>query len=616
MELKEGYKQTEIGVIPEDWEVKKLGEVADVVGGGTPSSFNSLFWNGDIDWFTPTEIGKHKYVYKSRRKITKEGFSNSSANLLPIGTVLLTSRAGIGDLGILMNESCTNQGFQSLISKENMNPEFLYYLMGTLKNQLLQNASGSTFLEISPGKLKQIEVIIPESIPEQTAIATALSDTDTLIASLEKLIAKKRMIKHGAMQKLLSPKEEWNEIEFPKVCWFQEGPGLRNWQFTKHGIKVINVTNLEKGILNLERTDRHISLEEFQKMYTHFEIDENDIVMASSGNSYGKVAVVRKQDLPLLMNTSVIRFKPIKELVYDYLLIFLNSNHFKNQIDLLITGGAQPNFGPAHLNKIKITLPITQQEQIRISTILSDMDSEIAALETKLEKYKQVKQGMMQKLLTGEIRLLETAQDEKENKTKIIPLQSKEKSNNRHNWEINEAVVISVLTNTFGSKNYPLGRKRYQKLSYLLHRHHERKVVGYRKKAAGPYNPDTRYKGPEAIAVKNKYIERCKKGKFSGFIAAKNFSQAESYFKKWYGQETIQWLEQFRFEKNDKLELWATVDMAVQDLKENGKTVSVESVKKLISNHEEWKPKLERSVFSDENIASAIIKTGNLFGNT
>ncbi len=207
-QIKQGAMQTllnpyENGRLKAGWVVKKLGDVADVIGGGTPSSFNSSFWNGDIDWYTPTEIGENKYVYESRRKITKEGYSNSSANLLPIGTILLTSRAGIGDLGILMKEGCTNQGFQSLISKESTDYEFLYYLMGTLKNQLLQNASGSTFLEISPGKLKQIEVGIPQKT-EQTRIATILSDMDADIAALETKLVKTQQIKQGMMQNLLT----------------------------------------------------------------------------------------------------------------------------------------------------------------------------------------------------------------------------------------------------------------------------------------------------------------------------------------------------------------------------------------------------------------------------
>jgi type I restriction enzyme S subunit len=189
----------------EDWEMTKFGEICDVIGGGTPSTFIPEYWNGTINWFTPTEIGKHKYTYGSRRKITKEGFINSSGKILPIGAVLLTTRAGIGDVSILMNEGCTNQGFQSLIAKKGYNNEYIYYLITTLKNVLIQNASGSTFLEISPNKIKQIEISI-SNYEEQTRIATILSDMDAELTALEQKLEKYKNIKLGMMQELLTGK--------------------------------------------------------------------------------------------------------------------------------------------------------------------------------------------------------------------------------------------------------------------------------------------------------------------------------------------------------------------------------------------------------------------------
>lgn len=186
-----------------DWEVKKLGEIASVVGGGTPSTQIPSYWNGSVNWFTPTEIGLNKYTYGSLRKITNEGLKNSSAKMLPQGTILLTTRAGIGDLSILMNKGCTNQGFQSLIAESDVSDEFLYYLVSTLKNILIQNASGSTFLEISPNNIKQIEVKIPK-LAEQIAIASILSDLDAEIESLEQKRDKYTMIKQGMMQQLLT----------------------------------------------------------------------------------------------------------------------------------------------------------------------------------------------------------------------------------------------------------------------------------------------------------------------------------------------------------------------------------------------------------------------------
>lgn len=202
--IKQGAMQ-ELLTPKEDWEMKKLGEICKVVGGGTPSTFNEHFWNGNIQWFTPTEVGYTKYLSDSKRKISLAGLKNSSAVILPVGTLLMTSRAGIGDLGILNIEASTNQGFQSLISNDGISNEFLYYLMLTKKNELLQNASGSTFLEISPNKVKSIEVSIPQ-YGEQTRIANILRDMDAEIDALEHKLQKAHQIKQGMMQQLLTGK--------------------------------------------------------------------------------------------------------------------------------------------------------------------------------------------------------------------------------------------------------------------------------------------------------------------------------------------------------------------------------------------------------------------------
>jgi type I restriction enzyme S subunit len=198
--------------------------------------------------------------------------------------------------------------------------------------------------------------------------------------------------------------EGWDIRKLPDLSWFQEGPGLRNWQFTASGMKVINVTNLENGVLNLDRTDRHISLAEFNRTYRHFAVEDADIVMASSGNSYSKTAIVRPQDLPLVMNTSVIRFRPAKGCDYGFLWALLNSPQFKQQIDLMITGGAQPNFGPYHLNRICVPFP-PLPEQRAIAEALSDVDGLLGGLDRLIAKKRDLKQAAMQQLLTGQTRL-------------------------------------------------------------------------------------------------------------------------------------------------------------------------------------------------------------------
>ena len=170
-----------------EWKEVRLDNLADVVGGGTPDTATDKLWNGNIIWFTPSEIGKTKYVNNSERKITPTGLNNSSAKLLPINTILLTTRATIGECSITTKECCTNQGFQSLISKHNVNTEFLYYLIQTKKRELIKKACGSTFLEISANEIRKISTSVPSNI-EQEKIASFLSLIDERIATQNKII--------------------------------------------------------------------------------------------------------------------------------------------------------------------------------------------------------------------------------------------------------------------------------------------------------------------------------------------------------------------------------------------------------------------------------------------
>ena len=188
------------------WVEKRLGEIGDFVGGGTPSTSRSDFWNGGISWFTPAEIGDRKYVERSERTISQLGLKNSAAVVLPVGTILLTTRATIGLAAILKSPAATNQGFQSLVVDSNNDSEFVYYLLSTTQGEMESRATGSTFLEISSSKLKGIEILLPPTLAEQKAIAKVLGDMDEEIAALEAELAKTRQLKQGMMQELLTGK--------------------------------------------------------------------------------------------------------------------------------------------------------------------------------------------------------------------------------------------------------------------------------------------------------------------------------------------------------------------------------------------------------------------------
>ena len=165
-----------------NWQKVKLGDIADIIGGGTPSTKNYDFWNGDISWLTPKDLSgyKERYISKGERNITTSGLQNSSARLLPKGTVLLTSRAPIGYLAIAKQEVCTNQGFKSIVLKSGYSPEFFYYLLKNNMEYIIGMSSGSTFAEISGTQVKNLEFNIPD-YDTQKKIAGVLGALDDKI---------------------------------------------------------------------------------------------------------------------------------------------------------------------------------------------------------------------------------------------------------------------------------------------------------------------------------------------------------------------------------------------------------------------------------------------------
>lgn len=406
-EIPKGYKKTDIGIIPIDWLVKRIDDVANIVGGGTPSTFKQQYWDGNINWFTPTEIGNNKYSYESKRKITLSGLENSSANLLPIDTILLTSRATIGETSILKKIGCTNQGFQSLIAKENVDKEFLYYLSLTLKKTLIKYASGSTFLEISPNKIKSIKIPIPHTKEEQTAIATALYGADELINSLEKLIAKKQMIKQGAMQELLKPKEDWIEKTLGELFEITSSKRVFQSDWKSSGVPFYRARELAVlSEIGKVENELFITNEMYESFRRHFGVPQIGDMLVTGVGTLGKVYVVPDEQKFYFKDGNIIWFKIDGKIDSEYLKQLYTTKMIKKQIEDASGKTTVGTYTITGAKKTLIFMPKTKEEQKYISQILSDMDIEIETLEKKLEKYKMLKQGMMQNLLTGKIRLV------------------------------------------------------------------------------------------------------------------------------------------------------------------------------------------------------------------
>ena len=186
----------------EKWQPQKLAEIAEIVGGGTPSTSNPKYWNGDIDWYSPTEIGKQTYADGSIKTITQLGLKKSSANILPANrTILFTSRASIGDMAILRRPGTTNQGFQSIVLRTGIDTYFVYSMGHILKPEALKKASGSTFLEVSGQNLSKIKILIP-SAEEQHKIGTFFRKLDERIAMQEAKVKKLKATQKAYLEEM------------------------------------------------------------------------------------------------------------------------------------------------------------------------------------------------------------------------------------------------------------------------------------------------------------------------------------------------------------------------------------------------------------------------------
>ncbi|MCK9398175.1 MAG: restriction endonuclease subunit S, partial [Methylobacter sp.] len=474
---------------------------------------------------------------------------------------------------------------------------------------------------ITGTQIKNLIIPLPSTKAEQEAIAEALSDADALIESLEQLIAKKCQIKQGAMQELLTGKKrlpvfsgEWGETSLLELAagkkeLFDDGDWIESEHITSDGVRLIQTGNIGIGQFVEKEIKKYIFESSFVSLRCK-ELREGDLLICRLAEPAGRACVLPNiGEQKIVTSVDVTIFRPPSSTANRVFLANLfSTDQWFREVSDRSGGTTHKRISRGALGRLKIKVPALP-EQTAIAAILTDMDAEISALEEKLAKTRAIKQGMMHNLLTGKIRLIDPAVVKVEQHALLDAesILAAPKPGKSHNWAFNEAVVIAVLADLFVDKpEFPLGRKRYTKLSYLMHRKAEQEVQGYLKKAAGPYNPKTKYSGPEKIAQENGYMQYHENGKYKGFIAGEKIEQAKTYFIKWYGSEIVAWLEQFRYRSSDDLELLATVDMAMQELLKQGKAADVDGVRALIASEPEWLPKLERTVFSDSGIAAAI----------
>lgn len=416
VEMKSGYKMTEVGVIPEDWEVKTLGKLACINGriGFRGYTVKDLVRKGEgAIAIGGKHISKNYLDLSDAEYISWKKYYESPEIMVKQGDIVLAQRGTLGKSALIKSDigPATINPSLVLINKIKCNNLYLIYNMqsSSVTDYILQINSQTSIPMISQKQIEGIKIAIAKLDCEQAAIATALSDVDSLISALTKKIEKKKAIKQGLMQQLLTGKkrlpgfnDKWKSMLLGDIAEVKDGTH-QTPQYVKSGGKPFY--SVENVTADDFKNVKHISLEEHKALTSNYRIEKGDVLMTRIG-SIGCCKYV-DWDVDASFYVSLALLKINEKYDSKFISYLSNIKSFKEEVMLNSLVFAIPqkiNLG--NISLIKVYIPTSKAEQTAIANILSDCDSEIAALEEKRDKYKEIKQGMMQQLLTGKIRLI------------------------------------------------------------------------------------------------------------------------------------------------------------------------------------------------------------------
>lgn len=373
--------------MPKGWSVKKISDLGTIVSGGTPDTNNPEYWDGDVLWVTPSEVSdlSNRFIWDTERKITDKGLKQSSAKLLPVHSLIISTRATLGDCCINKKPMCTNQGFKNIIVKGN-NVDFLYYLITKNKHELIRKACGSTFLEISKKDIENLKFPVPLLV-EQEKIAGILGTWDEAIEKLSGLIEQKKLLKKGLMQKLLTGQtrlpgftQPWKDIELSDLLNYEQPSKYLVGEILPYDKNKIPVLTANKAFI-LGSTD------DSSGIYT-----QGDCIIFDDFTTD-----IKYVNFPFKVKSSAIKILTPKtntnlKFVYEQM----------KCIKYPLAG--HKRYYLSEYQYITISIPDISEQQA-IADVLSTADDEINLLNQKLEAIKEQKKGLMQQLLTGQIRV-------------------------------------------------------------------------------------------------------------------------------------------------------------------------------------------------------------------
>jgi len=387
--------------------VKMLGEIASISSGGTPDRLNPSYWNGDIPWVTTTQIN-FNLIAEANEFITREGLESSAARVYKPGTLLMAMYGQgktRGKIAVLAINAAINQACAAIKPDKDISSKYIFFNLSVRYEEIRSLSNIGNQENLNAAIIKSILIPLPKEDEEQRAIATALSDVDALITSLDKLIAKKRGIKQATMQQLLTGRTrlpgfggEWEVKRLEERCEFYSGgtPSTSNQAFYGGNISWITSSDLNKG--RIKEVEGRITQLGIEKSTAKM-VKKGTLLLALYGATAGVAAIT---EVDAAINQAVLAIVPQKD---NSEFLFQKLTLLKDWLIKTYTQGGQPNLSGQIVKLVEFSLPPLPEQQA-IATVLSDMDAEIVTLERKREKVRALKQGMMQELLTGKTRLV------------------------------------------------------------------------------------------------------------------------------------------------------------------------------------------------------------------
>jgi type I restriction enzyme S subunit len=383
----DGFKKTEVGLFPKNWRVVKISEVGEIIRGASPRPKGDLrYYGGNIPRLMVEDVTRDgKYVTPTVDFLTEEGAKRSRP--CKKGTLTIVCSGTVGIPSFLAVDACIHDGFLALVKiKKDFYDDYIYHQLSNLQKSFENSAThGGVFTNLTTAGVKEFLVVIPQNKFEQTAIANTLSDADILIENLEKLIVKKRYIKQGAMQELLCSKRPlmgfdntWRRCKIGDILKIKHGKSQRDVQSNSGIIPILGTG----GLLGYA---------------TEFLYNSESVLIGRKGT----IDKPQFMDSPFwtvdtLFYTEIKKDISPKFIYYKFLLIDWYSYNEASGV---------PSLNAKTIEGIELEIPCFKTQK-QIAHILTDMDNEIEALEQRLNKFKMIKQGMMQVLLSGKIRLI------------------------------------------------------------------------------------------------------------------------------------------------------------------------------------------------------------------